>query len=503
MRALLKMPGIFSVLFASLLALSAHGQIASFCGGSPPTSVDVRHDSDAIISVSSPSYQGGTSLKFQTNTNSSTTEGWATGHDRCEARVMTCNTSSMFSSMHYTGFMLYLDNNVDGTNADESYEILLQMRQCDVGASPPITVQIEENGSSVDLILAIRTQSDPITGRHNSASHTKQVSVSKGTWMQVTLGTYINPTSGGQVKWWIDGVLKEDYTGPIGRSELNQAVEIKYGIYRGPTFPPSKGAETVYFDQIAYGTTYNSVQPSHCAAGSFPDLTKWYFIENVEFAGERIKAQTSAIELMRQNGSDDRRQWKFIDAGGGFYHLESKAYPGERIKAQTSSIELTRQAGSDDRRRWKLVDAGGGSYYIESKAYPGQRIKAQTSSTTLSRQAGSDNRRKWVFIEAGTVARMAPEGFDQLEVVQEASNEFRIFPNPVNDRFTISFSANKNQQIRYHLFDMMGRQVRSLEKMISEGNQLETVDVAGLVEGIYVLDLWINGSRLTKKISIN
>ncbi|MBV6644509.1 MAG: heparin lyase I family protein [Cyclobacteriaceae bacterium] len=493
----------FSMMLLSLVAWSTRAQINSYCGGNPPTTLDVRNESSSIVSVSSPSYQGGTSIRFQTNTNSSTTQGWSVGHDRCEAAINNCPTTDMFSNMRYAGFMVYLDSNVDGTKADESYEIITQWRQCSGPASPPITIHLEENGSGVDFLLAIRTDADPVEGRHNTASFTKKVSVQRNRWYQVTIGALVKPTGGGVVKWWIDGNLEVDYAGKVGRTDLAQSMGLKIGIYRGPTFPTAKGAETVYFDQVGYGTSYNDVQPGHCVASAFPDLTKWYFIESVAYPGERIKAQSSTTDLRRQNGSTDSRQWKFVNAGSGYYYLESKSYPGERIKAQSSTVNLRRQSGNTDSRQWKLVDAGGGSYYIESKQYAGERIKAQSSTTTLRRQAGSTDSRKWKFVEAGSVARLAPEGFDQMEVVQEASNELRIFPNPVNDRFTISFSANEDQQIRYHLFDMMGRQVRSLEKQVSEGNQLEVVDVSGMLKGIYVLDLWIDGSRLTKRISIN
>ncbi|MBV6644511.1 MAG: heparin lyase I family protein [Cyclobacteriaceae bacterium] len=501
MRTLLKMPGIFSVLFASLLALSAHGQIASFCGGSPPTSVDVRNDADAITPVGSPSYQGGSSLKFELNTNSSTTEGWGSGHDRCEARVMSCGTNSMFSNMRYAGFMLYLDNNVDGTNASESYEILMQWRQCSGPASPPITIQIEEDGSNVDLLLAVRTDDDPIEGRHNTASYTKKVSVQKGTWYQITLGALVKPAGGGQVKWWIDGTLEADYSGKVGRSDLVQNMEIKYGLYRGPTYPISKGAETLYFDQIAYGTSYNDVQPGHCAAGSFPDLTKWYFIESVAYPGERIKAQSSTTDLRRQSGSTDSRQWKFVSAGTGYYYLESKSHPGERIKAQSSSVNLRRQAGTTDDRKWKLVDAGSGSYYIESKQYAGERIKAQSSTTTLRRQAGSTNSRKWKFIEAGAVARLAPEGFDDLVVQKDV--DFILYPNPVVDQLTIKFTSDKMQSAQYRLLDMMGRQVLQISESVGKGAISKQLDVSKLQKGMYILSVKLNGEMQTRRIAID
>lgn len=493
----------FLVLLALLPAVELRAQIASFCGGNAPTSVDVRNDADNIITVGSPSYQGGSSLKFELNTNSSTTEGWANGHDRCEARVMSCGTSSMFNNMRYTGFMLYLDNNVDGTNANESYEILMQWRQCSGPASPPITLQLEENGSNVDLLLAVRTDDDPVEGRHNTASYTKKVSVQRGTWYQITLGALVKPAGGGQVKWWVDGTLEADYSGKVGRSDLVQNMEIKFGLYRGPTYPISKGAETLYFDQIAFGTSYNDVQPGHCTSSSFPDFSKWYFIENVEFAGERIKAQTSSIELIRQNGSDDRRQWKFVDAGSGYYFLESKAYPGERIKAQTSSINLSRQAGSDDRRRWKLVDAGSGSYYIESKSFPGERIKAQTSTTTLSRQSGNDNRRKWTFIEAGSIGAGARVGNGKMQHVEKAAQvELHVYPNPASAGLDIHFTSPGDEVVRYRLVDFTGKEVINLSQSVIQGTNAQHLDISHLKKGLYLLELKTNERLFVRRVLV-
>lgn len=78
--------------------------------------------------------------------------------------------------------------------------------------------------------------------------------------------------------------------------------------------------------------------------------------------------------------------------------------------------------------------------------------------------------------------------------------EFQIFPNPFISELTITVPNNNNQPVPFSIKDICGRQVNT-----NAGNEIisgvaNTLNLAHLSQGIYILELNIEDRRIIKKI---
>jgi len=82
--------------------------------------------------------------------------------------------------------------------------------------------------------------------------------------------------------------------------------------------------------------------------------------------------------------------------------------------------------------------------------------------------------------------------------VQHPFNEnIQVFPNPTNDRLTVSFGSLEFKSAVVELRDLSGR-------LISPNTCFEastaTIDLTGNPKGVYILNLTVDGYKLSKKI---
>jgi hypothetical protein len=86
-----------------------------------------------------------------------------------------------------------------------------------------------------------------------------------------------------------------------------------------------------------------------------------------------------------------------------------------------------------------------------------------------------------------------------IEAAPYALNNFSVSPNPIRDYFTISIN-NLNADYKIDIMSLQGKLLQHFE----ENNNSNTFKVNdNLSDGIYLLVLYNNGHRLTKKIFIN
>jgi surface protein len=75
-------------------------------------------------------------------------------------------------------------------------------------------------------------------------------------------------------------------------------------------------------------------------------------------------------------------------------------------------------------------------------------------------------------------------------------------PNPVRRRATIRYALPERQEVRLRLYDVLGRQVRTIQRTAAEGRHERTIDVRGLSSGVYVLQLETDGVTRTQKLTV-
>jgi hypothetical protein len=77
--------------------------------------------------------------------------------------------------------------------------------------------------------------------------------------------------------------------------------------------------------------------------------------------------------------------------------------------------------------------------------------------------------------------------------------DFQLYPNPSSGKFTIRSGA-ENGNSRVQVFDISGRQVRSLQ---TDGSGYLEVDLSNVSPGTYLFRLSKSGSSGTRKVVIN
>ncbi|HID94225.1 MAG TPA: T9SS type A sorting domain-containing protein [bacterium (Candidatus Stahlbacteria)] len=75
------------------------------------------------------------------------------------------------------------------------------------------------------------------------------------------------------------------------------------------------------------------------------------------------------------------------------------------------------------------------------------------------------------------------------------------YPNPFNYATTISFTLSKNGFVELKVYDIVGREVKTLiSKPMTTGNYNVTFDATGLASGVYYCRMAFDGHVLTKKM---
>jgi hypothetical protein len=78
------------------------------------------------------------------------------------------------------------------------------------------------------------------------------------------------------------------------------------------------------------------------------------------------------------------------------------------------------------------------------------------------------------------------------------------YPNPARTRATISLAVPEQASgdATLRLYDVLGRQVRTVDSAVEPGRSTATVDVSGLPSGVYVLRLAADGTTRTRRLTV-
>lgn len=77
------------------------------------------------------------------------------------------------------------------------------------------------------------------------------------------------------------------------------------------------------------------------------------------------------------------------------------------------------------------------------------------------------------------------------------------YPNPTSGDLNIPIKLFKNQTLRVDLYDLAGRQINSITDHLSQGENIMTVDLKDLPNGLYLCRLSTFGGSMTQKIRIS
>ncbi len=122
---------------------------------------------------------------------------------------------------------------------------------------------------------------------------------------------------------------------------------------------------------------------------------------------------------------------------------------------------------------------------------------AQFPKTAISYEYGAE----W-YAPLLTITFTAPAGVDE----QDLAKALNIFPNPVSEKFTISFEELKEGEYDISIYDLQGKQLHNIhDGWLYQGDhhfELSALDM-NMPQGIYLLSISGNKHIVTRKIIVH
>ena len=88
-------------------------------------------------------------------------------------------------------------------------------------------------------------------------------------------------------------------------------------------------------------------------------------------------------------------------------------------------------------------------------------------------------------------------------VIDLISNSLEVFPNPSKDIFNVIISNPDPGIASVAMYDLNGRKILTRQYNVSLNSNKFTLDLSGYSRGIYLLNVQVNGSTLSKKVILN
>lgn len=298
-------------------------------------------------------------------------------------------------------------------------------------------------------------------------------------------------------RFWLERLVDGSWTTVAGPQFTTTFSNLAHGTYRvrcqAPTIatnicmeegnPNLPGARICLFnesgqfigywgtwDNTPFGTTPPTFSNTVVVGATVPSDINWSFIDpngNDLFSpGEQIRMNTA-------NTINYTHWWVAIFENGGQNRYWSNGWtqgqiPGNQINLTT----LTNGAFTTGGQPFAQIPV---SYTVQFA------ISAQCNT------AWTNLNKNFAVCPAGLGCRIA------------ADEDIRLYPNPANNSFQLhNFDVDPSKQQRIVLLDMNGRTVKSFEQITES-----VFDISDLINGLYVVSLWENGSRLlTTKLSV-
>jgi len=86
----------------------------------------------------------------------------------------------------------------------------------------------------------------------------------------------------------------------------------------------------------------------------------------------------------------------------------------------------------------------------------------------------------------------------------ENNNTVSIYPNPAVDQFNLDIELAEKANVTYSVLNNLGQEVINADLgTLNAGSQNQKVNISELAQGIYVIQININNSIITKKLTVN
>jgi len=108
-----------------------------------------------------------------------------------------------------------------------------------------------------------------------------------------------------------------------------------------------------------------------------------------------------------------------------------------------------------------------------------------------------------------TVAGAVSNGYDSgvsaglSELTAEQLDDvLKVYPNPANDYAVVAINLKKDAQISLNLIDLSGKQIATRNYGSMNGLAEVVINTQDLQSGVYIIELYVNGERVTKRLVV-
>ncbi|WP_108804231.1 RICIN domain-containing protein [Aquimarina sp. Aq107] len=198
------------------------------------------------------------------------------------------------------------------------------------------------------------------------------------------------------------------------------------------------------------------------------------------------------VYLWSANENNKNQQWIEIDRGNGYYSYQkvgtNYCIDGNNQGANRQNIYLWSCEENNQNQQWQKIAVGGGAYKLIKRNASGYAFDGGSNGTNgqnvqLYNSSSSSQNLQWII---------APiDDAKSTEITDEST--IILYPNPVVNTVTIRGASNSIIRI----YDMNGKVISV--KHIS--NEIETMDVSSLIQGLYYIK--VNGDNNVSTIKIS
>ncbi len=110
---------------------------------------------------------------------------------------------------------------------------------------------------------------------------------------------------------------------------------------------------------------------------------------------------------------------------------------------------------------------------------------------------------KGLFMNYDNITEERPEPVSLNSAEQIATTNIDLYPNPAQNRTTLSYSLNSASNVTLNIFDMNGRLISSLDKgRQSAGLHTQEIALSGLDKGVYMIQIITNNATQSSKLIV-
>lgn len=416
---------------------------------------------------------------------------------RIERVLSRSKETGVGSYARFTGIVRILEvGDADSFSQDGSYLIQAKGKHTGGGGSPDPAIclylakPIYGSGADAGKQVAFDIYAERILvrggeGFGREVVFLKTVNKNEEINFELELGFRQDPNDAAKKIHYCDAIIGGDaFNWNIPEPEKGIESGIRYGAYR------VKGGRA----QFRWAnTTYQKAEvPDNGTPPSTSDDI--YRLRNVA-TGKFLTAvgNSATATTMTDTGEAPNTHWTFVESGA-YFNIDNEANNIDALRAINANPYLVVSTAKDSPttdtdKSWTIhYNDSNDTYRFESR-FDGRYLYHEVNGDVTHKIAQeTDDRSVWEAISTSESLSVAD--------VKLGSSSIKIYPNPVEDRFVITFDGFRNTKVRIN--DMLGKVIYQTS---TKDDRIELSKADGFSSGLYIIQVSNeNGQTINKKL---